>query len=415
MHHRAMRVLALTFLAVYASMAHQTAGHYQDFCLQWLSARLVVTGQGPQMYEREVQLAELARHYSPEFVEDNFGKQPMYGPTYPPTLGVLFAPLGLLSPAQAQWVVVELSLVLVLVASLALSRITDGRITWETAVVATCTLPPFCCALALGQNTALSLAIVTIGWLCLTRERPVLAGAVWGLFALKPTWGLAVGWIPLVVGRPRAYLGMAASAAALVALTLPACGIEGWLGWLPVAQRTEFLYRTVPQWTELSRDLPGVFRRFQQGFAVECLGWAAIVAVIGITAWTWRASGPRPTMTATGPRAVTLLAGSLLTCPRFMHYDIALAVVPLLIALADWRRLSSLSIGWLGLMAAFLWGGSAAWVMSYDGQGPQGPPLDTIALLGVWLWGVVSARFETAESASEPLAPIANWVPRSAT
>ena len=231
MHHRAMRVLALTFLAVYASMAHQTAGHYQDFCLQWLSARLVVTGQGPQMYEREVQLAELARHYSPEFVEDNFGKQPMYGPTYPPTLGVLFAPLGLLSPAQAQWVVVELSLVLVLVASLALSRITDGRITWETAVVATCTLPPFCCALALGQNTALSLAIVTIGWLCLTRERPVLAGAVWGLFALKPTWGLAVVWIPLVVGRPRAYLGMAASAAALVALSCRhAASKVGWAG-----------------------------------------------------------------------------------------------------------------------------------------------------------------------------------------
>ena len=119
--------------------------------------------------------------------------------------------------------------------------------------------------------------------------------------------------------------------------------------------------------------------------------------------------------TATGPRAVTLLAGSLLTCPRFMHYDIALTLVPLLIALADWRRLPSLSIGWLGLMAAFLWGGSAAWVMSYDGQGPQGPPLDTIALLGLWLWGVVSARFETAESAPETFAPIANWVPRSAT
>jgi hypothetical protein len=380
------RLSAVALFVFYAASAHLTRGHEADFGKQWLAARLVATGHGTRLYDPVVQRAELEEHFSSEVIERGIWREGIGGPTYPPTLAVLFAPLGLLPPHAAQWCVVQFSLLLVLLAARQVQRFTAGRMSWEAAALATLAMPSFFLAMGVGQNSAMSLAILASGWSLLVRERPLAAGAVWGLFALKPTWGIALAWIPAVVGRPRAYLGMAASAGALCLMTLPVCGVQSWLDWLAVAKETEHLYETLPRWTALSRDLPGLFRRMGQGTLVELAGWASVAAAVAVSGRVWWMSRATQRITAVGPRAAMMLAATLLACPRFMFYDMTLAVVPFLAAFSGWSELSRGSRRALVSIATLLWGGPA---ISYLQWQMLGPPLDTFALIGLWLWAIV--------------------------
>src|SRR5437870_7616179 len=108
---------AVAAVVFYAVTAHLTRGHEADFGKQWLAARLVAIGQGKNLYDPAVQRAELGRHFSSEVIERGIWRNGIGGPTYPPTLAVTFAPLGLLSPRWAQWVLVEFSVVLTVLAA----------------------------------------------------------------------------------------------------------------------------------------------------------------------------------------------------------------------------------------------------------------------------------------------------------
>lgn len=384
-----VRIAALAVAAFYVLSAHLTKGHEADFGKQWLAARLVATGQGRDLFNLKVQRAELERHYTSEVVDRGIWRDGIGGPTYPPTLAVVFAPLGWLSPQSAQWVVVQLSVLLVVIAARVVSRMTAGQITAEAGTLAILCFPSFFLAVGVGQNSALSLAMFVGGFALLTGRRDFLAGAVWGLFAIKPTWGIAVAWIPAVVGRPRAYLGMAASAAALVALTLPVCGIESWFDWLAVARQTEQYYQVLPRWTALSRDLTGLLRRIEQGRLVEFAGWAIVTLVVGVTARTWWHCRASRDFESTGPRAVMLLAGAILSCPRFMFYDMTLVVVPVLVGFNDWSTMTRRSRMVFLAISSLLWVGTG---FSYVQWAMLGPPLDTFALVGLWLWAVAEVH-----------------------
>ncbi len=385
------RVAALAAVVFYVGTAHLTKGHEADFGKQWLAARLVATGHGRDLFDKDAQRAELERHYATQVIDHGIWREGIGGPTYPPTLAVVFAPLGWLSPRWAQFVIVQFSVLLVIVSAVALSRSVASRISWELATLATLTFPSFFLAVGVGQNSAMSLAIVVGGFCLLARDRDFLAGVVWGLFALKPTWGFAVAWLPLVLARPRVYAGMFASSAALVALTLPVCGIDAWLDWLAVVRQTELYYQTLPRWTALSRDLPGLLRRINPHGETELAGWGIVFGTILVTAGTWWTARRSRGVELHGPRTVALLAGVVLACPRFMFYDMTLAVVPVLVGLAGWREMDRRSKWLFAAIAASLWCGAGIgyvrWVM-------LGPPLDTFALIALWLWAVVEVHRE---------------------
>lgn len=382
----ALAAAVVALVAVYVAAAPQTRGHEADFGKQWIAARLVASGQCRNLYDHETQRAELAKHFHPEVIQ-KIWREGVGATTYPPTLAVFYAPLGWLSPHGAQIVIVELSTALVLAAAFVISRITGGRIRWAVAVLAILTLPSFALAVGLGQNSALSLLIFATGWWLLARGRSILGGLVWGFFALKPTLGIGVAALPAIVGQPLAYGGMLASSAALIGLTLSFCGLRPWVEWLQVARLTERLYETLPRWRYLSRDLPGLFRRLDQGAEVELLGIAAILLVLVVTVWAWRRR--RNGTGATGVGVVVLLAGAILLMPRFMYYDVTLAVVPALVALSFWGTLAPFSRLVLLLLLALIWIGSGysfvRWYMF-------GPPLETFGLVGLWLWAVVESR-----------------------
>jgi hypothetical protein len=382
-----LRAAALAAVAFYGTTAHLTRGHEADFGKQWLAARLVATGQGRALFDLTVQRAELDRHYQSVVIDSGIWREGIGGPTYPPTLAVVLAPLGWLSPRWAQWVVVELSVVAIIVTACLVARLTAGRIPWEVGTLAALSFTPFFLAVGLGQNSAFSLLIVASGWALLASGRDVWAGAVLGLFAIKPTWGVAVVWIPLVLARPRVYLGMCGSAVGLALATLPVCGIDSWIGWLSVARETEHVYQTWPRWTLLSRDLPGLLRRIEQGTLVEFAGWAAVGGVVAITGWAaWRArAGGWASRLAAGPQATAVLAALVLSCPRFMFYDLTLAVLPSLLAVSNWKQFGSYSRALLVAAVATVWCGAAC---SYLLWSMMGPPIETLGVLGLWGWAV---------------------------
>lgn len=375
-------VAAVTF---YAVTAHHTRGHEADFGKQWLAARLVVTGQGRQLYDLDRQRAEMRKHYS-ERIIDLLWVPGIGIPTYPPVQALLYAPLGALSPSRAQWVVVQISLLAVVLTGLCVRRMTAGAISCSAVVLAILLLPAFLFTVGLGQNSAVSLAIVAGGWSLLGTGRGFWAGALWGLLVYKPPWLLAVAWVPAVVARPRAYVGLALTSAVLITATLPFCGVESWIAWVELGERIESGYGSLPKWIWYRRDLTGLVRHTVSDDHAVLLGGIGIAGIVLVTTWTWR-RGSGQFQTA-GARAAAVVSAVVLTCPRFMFYDITLAALPSFLALSDWKQLGRLSRACLVGMLAAIWGGP---LLGY-GTWPWFWPVETAGLVGLWIWSVLHSR-----------------------
>src|SRR5258706_14464367 len=86
----------------------------------------------------------------------------------------------------------------------------------------------------LGQNPALSLAIIALGWALMSRGYLTGGGLVWGLLAFKPTWAAAFFLVPVLTRRWRACLAMIVVGVGMVAATIPFVGIETWLDWFQI-------------------------------------------------------------------------------------------------------------------------------------------------------------------------------------
>src|SRR5436305_1287868 len=79
-------------------------------------------------------------------------------------------------------------------------------------------------AICLGQNPLVSLALLTLGWLLIARDRPWLGGVVWGLLAFKPVWAAAFFLVPLLSRQRRVCAAMLLTGLVLIAATLPFVG-----------------------------------------------------------------------------------------------------------------------------------------------------------------------------------------------
>jgi hypothetical protein len=204
------------------------------------------------------------------------------GPLYPPTAGLLFMPLGLMPPKAAHIVANVLYLQMVVLCGWLLALITDRRLVWGEATLLILAFPNTYQTILLGQNSVLSLTILLGGWALLVRGRPMLAGLVWGLFAYKPVFAVALLLVPVALLQLRLLAGMAAGGGLMVALTLPFTGVAGlerfwqgrtpptyenaheinpWERWLIVGQHATLMYSYDRNWIWMSRDLRGLARR----------------------------------------------------------------------------------------------------------------------------------------------------------
>ncbi len=407
-------VLALSAGAVALEYAHNrvfaepnrndgNSGHTTiDFGGQWIMGRMIIEGQGRHLYQRDTIQAVLERAY-PHADEDpkqdqsdarrlmdwmargdwEIAPPSLGGPLYPPVQGLLCVPLGLLPPRTAYHFVQVLNLVLVFVLGWMAERLTAGRVWWPVASLLLMLLPGYAGAINLGQNSVVSLFLLTLGWWQMVQKRPVFGGILWGFLAFKPVWALAFFPVTLLTGRWRMALGMAATGLALVVLTLPFAGLQAWFDWVKVGRLATAGYARNENWIILSRDLQGAVRRcfMSDPDAVRptllALGLWLSVAANSVIVVLWRRGAVRANF---GPGAAFVLLGAWLSCFHFMYYDTILAALPLLLLFASpgGKKAEPFAIVLLLIAAHYI----------STGVDPSFhfPPFDTLLLLELWWW-----------------------------
>lgn len=360
-----------------------TDGHTSiDFGGQWMMGRLLVLGHGRELYSRETH-RRVANHSYPrdrepphQTVRDGDrlvswyagpADDPVGGPLYPPVHAFVMAPLALISDPYTAYRTAQILLFGCLgLAGWGVRYLTRGRWWWTMATAVLFLYPGARGGLDLAQNSAVTVTLLVWGWAFLVRGRPTLGGVLLGLLAFKPVWAVSFLAVLILLRYWRAAFSMAATGAALILLTLPVVGVRAWFDWLHVGGLATATYNVDHNWIFLSRDLFGVPRRMMLDFedgkavndrpAVALVGWSLWLAVAGLTFLILRAR--RGADRRTGPLPAFVLSAAWLCTYRFMYYDAFVAVIAVVVLLADprpyfrraWWPVRSWAIGVVGLM-----------------------------------------------------------------
>jgi hypothetical protein len=381
-----------------------------DFGGQWLMGRMLLEGHGRELYHLDVQRQVLraalpvereapgqkehdAASLLDQFVAVSPEESGIGGPLYPPVHALLYAPLALL-PMQPAYRVMQVSNQLLIFAlGYVVHLLTRRRVWWPVASFVLMVFPGYAGTVNLGQNPMLSLALVLLGWLALSRGRPVPAGVLWGFLAFKPVWAVSFFLVPLLTRRWRMAAAMLVTGALLVLATLPLVGVAAWFDWLAIGREASAIYEVDDNWVPLSRDLSGLLRRWLLTFpvpdhpqpyaalatAVGLALWLGVVVVtVALALWRWRDAGALD-----GPLAAFVLLGAYFSCFHFIYYDALLAVLPvaLLFARRPWPWFpAAVLAAVIGLVYLTVWLDPSC----------HGPPWDTVGLLLIWGWCGVS-------------------------
>jgi hypothetical protein len=291
---------------------------------------------------------------------------------YPPTALLLYIPMGLLPLNAAATVMAVLNAALGVLGGWLLSRLT--RLSLPAAVAVVLLFPGFFFAYALGQNAPLTLCLCLGAVLASRRGRPLLAGLLLGALVFKPSWLMAVAWLPILLPRGRrVLLGMLASAAGLSLLSLPT---GAWPAFLELAPRIATLPEQGGYPLHLQFDIQALGLRV----GLDWLGWLAAAAVVGISCWRGR-----------GRLAAALLAATIVN-PHLHHYDALPALLGAAVLAAGTAGSKAPARRWLWLFPAFY----LCSISSELDMVGRSFPLPTFAMLA--LWGL-ALRWEPGDAA----------------
>lgn len=198
-------------------VSHKTP--YWDFLNLWQGGRLALAGSLDVLFAPDAWRELLRQTYSPALPDSEW--------SYPPTMLLVGALLSLLQLPLAYWLFTL-----------------GGVVTLFAALRSLRDIPAWLCALAcvtplmfqnalLGQNGAYTAALL-IGALSLARRRPLIAGVLAGLLAVKPHLGVLIPFAWVAAGYWRAALTAGAAVAVMLGLSLLMFGVRAWTGFFDV-------------------------------------------------------------------------------------------------------------------------------------------------------------------------------------
>lgn len=304
------------------------------------------------------------------------------GPLYPPVAGLLYVPLSVWRPRIAYRLAQIGNLFCSLFAAVAIWQLSKKGYRLPFVWCLVLLFPGCIVSMSLGQNAAFSLSLLAWGWLLAKRGHDWSAGMVWGILVYKPVWLVAFFTVPVLSRRWTMAAAMAASSLLFVLLSLPFVGTQSWLNWLRLAPEAFETYRNDPTWIRHSRDLLSLPYQWSLATAsawnsiLAAAGWSLLGAVM-LTTFSVALCRPRSMTDATAAGCCFILLGAWLSCIHFMHYDVLLAALPVLILSArPHYRLPR-------VIHTFLAG---CLLLTPGAPGWSGMAWETMAILMLWIW-----------------------------
>lgn len=285
-----------------------------DFINFWSAPRLAMLGRVDEVYD-----FERFHRFQQQILG---GEIHLYHYSYPPSAILLALPFALMPylVGWAVWIVGGWA-----VFALAAWHGWPVRPTAAGVMLYTLALPAVLANNMSGQ-TGTWMAAILGGGLMLLDRRPILAGALLGLLAVKPQLGLLV---PVALLAGRHWRGLGSFLLVAVGLTLASLAIHGAEPWLAYADRTAVLRAWILEngvgvWDWMAS--PFVAARMLGLPVPVAYGAQALVATltVSLVALSWRRDAPA------GARNAVLVLCALLATPYVQLYDhVVAAFVPL--------------------------------------------------------------------------------------
>jgi alpha-1,2-mannosyltransferase len=311
---RAAQVLLAVFLMFWALWFARFAGIGDsdvpnvDFIVYWTAAKLGTDGDATLAYDPDAFETKQT-----EAVGDNANGFPW---VYPPVAFVLVLPLALLSygAAFAAWLVATGAVFIT-----ALRRLARGGGFWLALA-----FPATLFNLIIGQAGLLTAGLFAWAMLLLP-SRPVVAGALLGVFAFKPHF-MPLILLALLAGRQVKALGATVgTAGALMAVSLVAFGDGPWREFVSqLDDSTALLYGDVFPVAKMQSVTALVLALGGSDLASQAVQGITTLAAAGFVFWLWRRDAPLEY------KAAGLGLAALLATPYVYHYDLTVMGVAML-------------------------------------------------------------------------------------
>lgn len=359
-----------------------------DFLAFWTGAVTLAEGRGHELYDVGAQRA-LQRRI--------LGGSPTYFQPYlnPPLLAVLLSrlvPLGYLPAFYLYGLCSALLLSLGLVSLVrALPHIRAEPFGTSTLVVLVVGYQPMLQTALVGQNSAITFALLAALTLALQRSWTWVAAGLLGLLTYKPQYSIGLGIALLMAGHWRVVAGGAALGVAHWLLGAWWCGLLWPLDMLaflgqssPVEQASNGAQHF--SWVRtVDLLLPGPADSFAAvaGIAIVLAAW-----------WRFRDLGRR----GEGAWMALVVCGTLLASPHLQYYDAALLTLPVCLLVEELLRAGRpVSFGTRMLLAAAFFGYSTWKLGPLMGVQPL-----FFMLLGSALWAARSCLDVERRKAETP-------------
>ncbi|RQZ10119.1 DUF2029 domain-containing protein [Burkholderia sp. Bp9031] len=310
-----MLMLCVAFLITWAIVTHAftsnpTARPGVDFPVFWTASHLVLHGHAAAVYDPASFF-----HAEVELLGAYMKHQPLPW-LYPPTMLLLIAPVSLVPLLPAYILFFAGSLLCYAYAVQHLSGLRAHLATPRATVLVVLAYSAVFTSVVYGQNSILTAGIAALA-LHLLGRRPIVAGILIGLLAIKPQMAMV---FPFVLIATRAWRTFAA--AALTATLLAAAGIaltgtdalDGLAHALSIVRTLHFMHP--PYWFR-SPTTFAALRLVGASIPVALAAQAAIgLLSIAVAVGVWRRT---PDMRL---RGAALMIATLLTTPYLWHYEL---------------------------------------------------------------------------------------------
>lgn len=311
-----------------------------DFLQEWVAGDMLLSGAGSQIYDPA---AFALWQHDASRTGFAWPERDFYPAVYPPPYYAIVAPLACL---PYRWAVL-LWLLMMLLAYLATVCLVETSLErsvsplsgqssllfWSLALL----FPALFMGLVMGQKGTLWLLLTAASWRLLQGGKPLAAGCVWALMAMKPTLCFLFPLVMLADRQWRFLAGLFTGLLVLCGATLMVAPLSMWNDyWQVVAGSADYQahggYRS--GW---SASLLSLLRASGCSPAIVAAVWslAALAMVTALVRWPL---GSRTAQLAHPHFQMRVLVSTALLSPHFYFYDLVWLLLPIRGWLAIERR-----------------------------------------------------------------------------